>query len=170
MRWSEQQLQAHLNSHKNRANLVSQRFKSESDAKVRHKIKTRLELKTEQIKTGDESEILSIEIWMIPPSVNNYWIAKGKKRFLSQRAQDFHDYVRSIVPDLHTAERLKLDVTFYFPDRKCRDIDNYLKATIDSLVKCRFCEDDEQFDELVVKRGVVVKGGLIKLKVWEIHA
>ncbi|MFW6557568.1 hypothetical protein [Acinetobacter baumannii] len=38
----------------------------------------------------------------------------------------------------------------------------------DGLVKCGLCVDDEQFDELLVKRGNVIKGGLIKLKVSEV--
>ena len=169
MRWSEEKLQAHLNAHKNRANLALARSKEENDAKVRQQVKTRLKLKTEQNTTGAENEILDAEIWMIPPSVNNYWqVTKGKKWMLSQKAQDFHNYVRTIVPSLMTDMRLKMDVTFYFPDLKTRDIDNYLKATIDSLVKCQFCIDDEQFDVLHVKRGEMVKGGLIKIKVWEI--
>lgn len=169
MRWSEEKLQAHLNAHKNRANLALARSKEENDAKVRQQVKTRLKLKREQITTGEENEILDAEIWMIPPSVNNYWqVTKGKKWALTQRAQDFHNYVRTIVPSLMTDMRLKMDVTFYFPDLKTRDIDNYLKATIDSLVKCQFCLDDEQFDVLHVKRGEMVKGGLIKIKVWEI--
>ena len=72
------------------------------------------------------------------------------------------------VDPLLTTSRLKLDVTFHFPNNQRRDIDNFLKATIDSLVKCGLCVDDEQFDELIVRRGNVVKGGLIKLKVLEI--
>ncbi|WP_336975323.1 RusA family crossover junction endodeoxyribonuclease [Acinetobacter pittii] len=168
MRWSEQQLQAHLNAHRNRAISSKANQKAENDAKVREQVKTRLKLKSKQNTTGVENEILNAEIWMIPPSVNHYWIAKGKKRSLSQKAMDFHNYVRTIVPMLMTDMRLKLEVTFYFPDRKTRDIDNYLKATIDSLVKCQFCLDDEQFDVLHVKRGEMVKGGLIKIKVWEI--
>ena len=169
MRWSEERLQAHLNAHKNRANLALARSKEENDAKVRQQVQTRLKLKREQITTGEENEILDAEIWMIPPSVNNYWqVTNGKKWALTQRAMDFHNYVRTIVPSLMTDMRLKMDVTFYFPDLKTRDIDNYLKATIDSLVKCQFCLDDEQFDVLHVKRGEMVKGGLIKIKVWEI--
>ena len=78
------------------------------------------------------------------------------------------DLVAMCVPQLFTTSRLKLDVTFHFPNNQRRDIDNFLKATIDSLVKCGLCVDDEQFDELIVRRGNVVKGGLIKLKVLEI--
>ena len=64
---------------------------------------------------------------------------------------------------------LKLDVTFHFPNKQRRDIDNFLKATIDSLVKCGLCVDDEQFDELSVKRGEIIKGGLIKIIVLELQ-
>ncbi|WP_048764704.1 RusA family crossover junction endodeoxyribonuclease [Acinetobacter sp. 243_ASPC] len=169
MRWSEEVLEAHLKSHRNRAELSRVRLKSENDAKVRQQVKTRLKLKPKPNSTGEEKLILDTEIWMTPPSVNKYWsVTRGKKWHLSQKAQDFHNYVRSVVPSLNTDMRLKMDVTFYFPDRKTRDIDNYLKATIDSLVKCQFCLDDEQFDVLIARRGEYVKGGLVKIVVWEI--
>lgn len=168
MRWSEEILEAHLKAHRNRAISSKANQKAENDAKVREQVQTRLKLKSKQNTNGVENEILNTEIWMIPPSVNHYWIAKGKKRYLSQKAKDFHNHVRTIVPSLMTDMRLKMQVTFYFPDLKTRDIDNYLKATIDSLVKCQFCIDDEQFDVLHVKRGEMVKGGLIEIIVWEI--
>lgn len=87
---------------------------------------------------------------------------------LTDRARQFHSVMMALVPALRLSSRLKLEVVFHFPTKQKRDIDNHLKATIDSLVKCGFCEDDEQFDELIVKRGAVVKGGLIRLKVWEL--
>ncbi|MCU4489918.1 RusA family crossover junction endodeoxyribonuclease [Acinetobacter ursingii] len=169
MRWSESILEAHLKAHRNKASLAQERFKLQNDAKVHDQVKTRLKLKSKQNTNIVENLILDVELWTIPPSVNNYWsVTRGKKWQLSQKAQDFHNYVRSIVPVLSTDMRLKMDVTFHFPDNKIRDIDNYLKATIDSLVKCQFCIDDEQFDVLIVRRGEYVKGGLIQLKVWEI--
>lgn len=169
MRWSESILEEHLKAHRNKASLAQERFKLQNDAKVHDQVKTRLKLKSKQNTNIVENLILDVELWTIPPSVNNYWsVARGKKWHLSQKAQDFHNYVRSIVPVLSTDMRLKMDVNFHFPDNKIRDIDNYLKATIDSLVKCQFCLDDEQFDVLIVRRGEYVKGGLIQLKVWEI--
>lgn len=112
--------------------------------------------------------ILNCEIATVPPSVNHYWVASGKRRFLSTRAKQFQKLVGLFVKPHKSTARLKAEITFHFPDRRCRDIDNYLKATIDSLVKCGLCVDDEQFDELIVKRGDVVKGGLIKITVHEI--
>ena len=168
MRWSEDQLQAHLKAHRNRANLSKERLKTENDAKVHQANKTVLNVKIQRNKTSEEKEILNCEIATVPPSVNHYWVASGKKRYLSDKAKIFHALVRVLVPAKQSTSRLKLDVTFHFPNYQTRDIDNYLKATIDSLVKCGLCVDDEQFDELIVKRGEVVKGGLIKLKVMEL--
>lgn len=113
--------------------------------------------------------ILKCEIGMTPPSVNHYWLASGKKRFLSARAKEFIRVVSLIVKSKHSVERLKLAATLHFPDRRCRDIDNHLKAILDALVKSGLCVDDEQFDEIVVKRGNVVKGGLVELEVWEME-
>ena len=168
MRWSEDQLQAHLKAHRNRANLSRERLKTENDAKVHQANKTILNAKIQRNKICEEKEILNCEIASTPPSVNHYWVGTGRTCKVSDRGRDFHDLVAMCVPQLFTTSRLKLDVTFHFPNNQRRDIDNFLKATIDSLVKCGLCVDDEQFDELIVRRGNVVKGGLIKLKVLEI--
>ena len=168
IRWSQEQLNNHLKAHQMRKNEGKERFKKKNDAKVCKANKTLNTSNGEEIRTGEIEEILDCEIAAVPPSVNHYWVATGKKRYLSDKALTFHAVIQMMVPPLKTAKRLKLDVTFHFPDRLRRDIDNYLKATIDSLVKCGFCVDDEQFDELIVKRGNVVSGGLIKIKVWEI--
>ena len=168
MRMSERELELHLKRHEKRKNQAVLRFKTENDAKVREANKQALETITEPNTKGEGKVILKCEIPSVPPSVNNYWDGTGRTCKVSDRGRDFHDLVAMTIPQLNTTSRLKLDVTFHFPNRLRRDIDNYLKATIDSLVKCEFCVDDEQFDELIVRRGNVVKGGLLKIKVWEI--
>lgn len=168
MRWSDEQLKEHLNKHQMRKNEGLVQFKKKNDAKVRQAHTQALEAKLQRNTTGGENTILDCEIAVIPPSVNHYWVAAGKRRYLSDRATAFHEVIKILVPALGSTSRLKLDVTFHFPDRLRRDIDNYLKATIDSLVKCGFCVDDEQFDTLIVNRGHVVSGGLIKIKVFEL--
>lgn len=168
MRWSEEQLENHLKTHQMRKNEGQAQFKKKNDAKVRKANKRALEAKLEPNTSGVEITILDCEIAAVPPSVNHYWVAAGKRRYLSDRAIAFHEVIKILVPAVGSTSRLKLDVTFHFPDRLRRDIDNYLKATIDSLVKCGFCADDEQFDTLIVNRGHVVSGGLIKIKVFEL--
>lgn len=168
MRWSEKQLEAHLKQHEKRKSESVAQLKTKNDAKVRERKQNTLEANTERNTTGEEKEILNCEIASTPPTVNHYWQRAGRGYKLSDRARDFHELVALSVPQLFTTSRLKLDVTFHFPNNQRRDIDNFLKATIDSLVKCGLCVDDEQFDVLIVRRGNVVKGGLIKLKVLEI--
>lgn len=168
MRWSEQQLEDHLKAHGNRKIEAVAQFKKKNDAKVREAKQKATTAQIERNSENQQKEILNCEIATTPPSVNHYW-EKSKYGFkLSDRAKEFHSIVQMLVPSIGTDSRLKLDVTFHFPDKTRRDIDNFLKATIDSLVKCRFCVDDEQFDTLIVNRGHVVPGGLIKIKVWEI--
>lgn len=168
MRWSEKQLKAHLEQHEKRKSESVEQSKQKNDVMVREAKQNALEANTERNRTGKEKVILNCVIPAVPPSVNNYWVGTGRTCKVSDRGRDFHDLVAMNVPQLFTTSRLKLDVTFHFPNNQRRDIDNFLKATIDSLVKCGLCVDDEQFDELHVKRGNVVKGGLIKLKVLEI--
>ncbi|WP_410487301.1 RusA family crossover junction endodeoxyribonuclease [Acinetobacter lwoffii] len=168
MRWSEEYLQTHLKIHRSRAKTSQERTKQQNQAKVQKAKKNAVDAKLERNSVGGGKVILDFNLPAIPPSVNHYWKKSGRGFKLSDEARDFHDLVSMLVPPTRTAARLKLEVTFHFPNRLRRDIDNYLKATIDSLVKCEFCVDDEQFDELIVRRGNVVKGGLLKIKVMEI--
>ena len=168
MRWSEQVLKAHLKAHRDRAVLSKLRLKTENHAKVQQANKNVIQAKSEQNTEYSENQVLFCEVAVTPPSVNHYWERTGKGMKLSDRARQFHAVMMALVPALGLSSRLKLEVIFHFPTQQKRDIDNHLKATIDSLVKCGFCNDDEQFDELIVKRGAVVKGGLIRLKVWEL--
>lgn len=168
MRWSEQQLEAHLKAHRNKAERSKLRLKTENDAKVQQARKNIVQAKSEPNTEYDEKQVLFCEVAATPPSVNHYWERNGKGMKLTDRARQFHAVMMALVPALRLSSRLKLEVVFHFPTKQKRDIDNHLKATIDSLVKCGFCDDDEQFDELIVKRGAVVKGGLIRLKVWEL--
>lgn len=116
-----------------------------------------------------ENVILDAEIPLSPPSVNHYWVASGKRRFLSQKAKDFQKIMGLFVLPLGSQERLKGEIIFCFPDRRRRDIDNHVKCVLDSMAKLGLFLDDEQFDELHIKRGEVVKGGLIKIKVTELN-
>lgn len=167
MKWSERQLQVYLKAQHSKANLAQQRLKQQNDAKV-HKAKQNvIQAKSERNTNSTKSNVFSFEIATTPPSVNHYWEKSGRGFKLTDKAKDFHAVVRCVVPALMLTTRLKLEVTFHFPDKQTRDIDNFLKATIDSLVKCGFCVDDEQFDELIVRRGNVIRGGYVHIRVSE---
>lgn len=112
--------------------------------------------------------ILDKEIPLFPPSVNTYWRANGNRRFITPKGVKFTKDMAYFVKPIMSENRLKLEVTFHYPTKHKYDIDNFMKSLLDSLVKNGLCVDDEQFDELHIKRGEVIKGGLIKIKVTEL--
>ena len=107
--------------------------------------------------------ILDVEIPLSPPSVNTSWGFNKSRRYLTPLANRFVKDLANWVKPKMSGKRLKLEVVFNYPDKRVRDLDNNLKPLIDGLVKCGLCVDDEQLDELIIKRGEVVKGGLIKI-------
>ena len=121
---SERELELHLKRHEKRKNQAVLRFKTENDAKVREANKQALETITEPNTKGEGKVILKCEIPSTPPSVNNYWVGTGRTCKVSDRGRDFHDLVAMTIPQLNTTSRLKLDVTFHFPNKQRRDIDN----------------------------------------------
>lgn len=112
--------------------------------------------------------ILDVEIPLSPPSVNTYWGANGIRRFITPKGVKFKKDMGYFIPYLMSDKRLKCELTLHFATKRKADIDNFTKAIFDSLVQNGLCLDDEQFDELIIKRGEVIKGGLIKIKVTEI--
>lgn len=64
--------------------------------------------------------------------------------------------------------RISVSVLVYPPDRRRRDIDNILKASLDSLVHGGLIEDDSLIDVLRVERREVTRGGKLEITVREI--
>ncbi len=56
----------------------------------------------------------------------------------------------------------------YPPDRRRRDLDNVLKALLDSLAHAKVYEDDSQIDVLVVDRKEVCGKGYVVVNVEEL--
>ena len=102
----------------------------------------------------------NVEVFVIPaipPSVNHYWKAKGKRRFLTKKAREWKELVRSIIkskfPDhkLFT-QRLTVKVTLCVRFRR-GDIDNRLKAILDAFNGLVWV-DDKQVDFLSIERRI----------------
>jgi len=107
-----------------------------------------------------------------PPSVNTYWRANGKRRFISKAGMEFkqavQDYViDNAVPKLGTS-RLSVDIVLCPRSRRICDIDNVLKSILDSLMDAGVYEDDSQVDDLHIVRGQPVKGGAAIVVIEEI--
>ena len=59
--------------------------------------------------------------------------------------------------------RLAMAIELYPPDRRRRDIDNVLKATLDALQHGGAYANDCQIDYLSIKRCDVTKGGRMRV-------
>ena len=101
-----------------------------------------------------------------PPSVNHYWrhiAVRGRPRvIISKPGRLYRESVVSMVyfkdrPAL--TGRLAISIELCPPDKRKRDIDNYLKALLDSLTHAGVWEDDEQIDRIEVNRVAPQKEG-----------
>ena len=81
-----------------------------------------------------------------PPSVNTYWRRRGSQYYISDKGQKYRKDVQQIIRQL-----------------------NILKGLLDSLIHAGFAEDDEQFDDIRVIRGVKVPGGRLGIKITELE-
>ena len=105
-----------------------------------------------------------------PPSVNNYWQRNrnGSVRVSSEGKSYKHMVKMRLNGRKQLTGRLKGVFVVNVPDRWRRDLDNVLKALLDSMQGHVFL-DDEQSDEITVKRGEIVKGGRVDVELYEIE-
>jgi crossover junction endodeoxyribonuclease RusA len=98
----------------------------------------------------------------LPPSVNTYWRANGKRRFISKEGMLFRENVIDYCIDNKVPsfgdKRLQFQVTLYPRDKRIQDIDNRIKALFDALEGWAY-DSDSQIDVLIVQRGEIRKGG-----------
>ena len=83
----------------------------------------------------------------LPPSVNTYWRANGKRRFISKEGMLFREQVADYCAENRVPsfgeKRLHFQVTLYPRDKRLLDIDNAVKGIFDSLKGILF-DDDKQ--------------------------
>ena len=109
----------------------------------------------------------------LPPSVNHY--TKRTRHggvMLTDKARAYKREVYSQVGHLATREpsqaRLAGEFIVHPANKRKFDLDNKMKLILDALEDARFFVVDEQFDEIVLRRGSVVKGGRVDVVLCEI--
>lgn len=110
-----------------------------------------------------------------PPSVNHLWRMVGSRMLISREGRQYRDRVLgalieqgvSLVP---MTGRLSVFIKATMPDRRKRDIDNVVKAVLDSVGKAGVYEDDCQIDRLVIERGEVDGEGIVTVEINETGA
>ena len=108
-----------------------------------------------------------------PPSVNRYYrsISKGNlagRVLVSQAGRTYREEValllyRRRLPMIR--DRIRISIEAFPPDRRRRDLDNLLKASLDALVFGGAIEDDSLIDDLRIRRGEVREGGELRIHI-----
>ena len=90
-----------------------------------------------------------------PPSVNTYWRHVGSRVLVSKKGRDYRAEATSLLNrkriTMHEGD-LIVDVRLVPPDRRRRDVDNSLKALLDSMQSGGAYLDDSQIVRLTVEK------------------
>lgn len=110
-----------------------------------------------------------------PPTVNTYWRRVGGRTIISAAGRRYRKVVKDTiavyrlcgVPGVTTFGRahLAIEIEVFPPDNQRRDLDNILKALIDSLEHAGLFEDDSQIEKITIWRREVEPEGAVKVSI-----
>lgn len=107
-----------------------------------------------------------------PPSVNTYWRTFNGRMIISAKGREYREEVCSQImlhkKACHYAGKLRVVIEAWRPDKRRRDLDNLLKATLDGLAHAGVYEDDSQIVDLRIYWAPDI-GGMLKIKIEEIE-
>lgn len=99
------------------------------------------------------------------PSVNTYWRRGKFSTYLSPKGREYKKLVADIISETNVPKlgdaRLKVTLVIRPRSKRIFDIDNCVKAVLDSLCEAGVFDDDSQVDDLHVMRGEFFKGGRV---------
>jgi len=105
-----------------------------------------------------------------PPSVNHYWRRVGARTLISREGRRYRASVASMLAPRRAKPltgSLHVHVAVHPPDLRRRDLDNAMKALLDSLAHGGVYEDDGQIDRLEIERCAVVPDGKVVVRITE---
>ena len=110
-----------------------------------------------------------------PPSVNTYWRHPTTGRLAGRHliSEKGREYRQAVIAEAGRYQlpkmlgKLSVHIDAFPPDNRRRDLDNMMKGLLDGLVHAQVIEDDSQIDKLSIERGVVCKGGRVRVYVSE---
>jgi len=98
-----------------------------------------------------------------PPSINNYWLTSGHRRYISKRGMEFRAAVWAYCLEWKIGklgdQAVMVHIVLRPRSKKLMDIDNCAKAILDSLEHAGIINSDVQVERLVIERGQPVKNG-----------
>jgi crossover junction endodeoxyribonuclease RusA len=103
-----------------------------------------------------------------PPTVNTYWRQYQGRVLISAKGREYCKAVSDQVLIQRAAKHIdyamRVEIQAFRPDRRRRDLDNLLKAILDSLTHAGVMEDDALIEDLRIYWADDV-GGMVKVKI-----
>ncbi|WP_241616820.1 RusA family crossover junction endodeoxyribonuclease [Rosenbergiella epipactidis] len=106
-----------------------------------------------------------------PPTVNTYWRFTKTGVLISASGRIFRaNAIAAVVEQLKRIPKtitgpVQITLRLSPPDKRRRDLDNYLKAIFDSLTQAGVWEDDSQIQKMDVEWGEVIRGGSSEINI-----
>ena len=107
-----------------------------------------------------------------PPSLNRMYRVFKNRSILSREGRDYVDYVQEDVATQRirtVTGRLKMEIWAYPQDNRARDLDNLLKALLDSMQKAGVYENDSAIDDLRIIRMHKIPKGKVDVRITELE-
>lgn len=108
-----------------------------------------------------------------PPTVNSYYKRNhGYGVRISDKGRKFRAEVQAEIEEQWGSfemleGKLLVEVIEHVPDKRIRDLDNYMKPLLDALTHAGIWEDDSQINQLMIYRGAQCYSGKIALRIHD---
>jgi crossover junction endodeoxyribonuclease RusA len=107
-----------------------------------------------------------------PPSINSFYSKTKNGVFISKVGREYQTcgigLIREQLPAFEILEaKLRMVVVLYPPDKRIRDLDNYMKPLLDTITKADVWQDDSLVEQLCIYRGEIVKPGSVFVRICE---
>lgn len=114
---------------------------------------------------------LTLVIPAFPPSANHMYAPNGRNggrvhtrelvEFFNVAALAWRQQGRPTLDD--TSSRYRVSILFNPPNKRCYDLDNRIKPTLDALTKAGAWRDDRYVVEIAAKKGAPFPGGGVQI-------
>ncbi len=109
-----------------------------------------------------------------PPSLNSYYRTVNNRILISKRGREYRNEVVGLVVlqrlKRFDDNRVEVSIMLRPPDKRRRDLDNYLKVVFDAITHSGLWSDDSNVDRISIERGEVIKDGLLVVRIAEIKS
>lgn len=104
-----------------------------------------------------------------PPTVNNYYVKTKRGIFISKKGREFREGIIAAVNEqasgVFLQDPISCTVILSPPDKRVRDLDNYMKALLDAITHSGLWEDDSLIDQLFIYRGKQSTSGKVIMRI-----